>query len=136
MFELISSAGKPFVSMIAASGGVLKGQLVKAASNEVTPIAAAHTGETIVGLCMADTDAGALAPIANVAGQILRIPIRSGITKTTIVAADYGKLYDIVVTSGDMVIDLDDTTGGFLYPVHPAPAGFADVMVASTLLLF
>lgn len=136
MFEIVSSGGKPFVSMIAATGGVYKGQIVKISSNECTPIAGGHTGETIVGLCMADTVAGALAPIADIRGEVLRVPLRTGTTKTTLVAADYGKLYDVYVATNEMTLDLDDTTGGIFYPVHEAPAGYADVMVASALILF
>jgi hypothetical protein len=75
MFDLVSSGGTPFIKVIAASGGVYKGQLVKLVSAECAPITAAVATQIVLGLCMADTSAGALAPIASVAGQVLRIPM-------------------------------------------------------------
>jgi hypothetical protein len=136
MFELVSPGGYPLIKMIAASGGVYKGQLVKLVSAECAPITAAVATQIIVGLCLEDADAGEVATIAQVDGQKLRIPMYGSSSKKTIAAADYGKQFDINVATNEMTIDLDDTTNGFLFVVDVDPVNLTcDVIVSKAVLL-
>ena len=58
-------------------------------------------------------------------------------TKKSFAVTDLGSQYDMVVTSGDQVLDPDDTNGGFLILVdYDNDAGLAYVVVdAADLLL-
>lgn len=117
MITLYSPMDKSFIYWVAASGGVKAGQIVKNATG-AAPVAAAHTGQTILGLAMEDAEAGAAAKIYPLGGTVLEIDYNADSALQG--AADFmlGTLYDVVVaSSGEMSIDLDDTTGGFLFLV-------------------
>lgn len=117
MITLYSPMDKSFIYWVAASGGVKAGQIVKNSSG-ATPVAAAHTGQTILGLAMEDADAGTAVKIYPLGGTVLEIDYNADSALQG--AADFmlGTLYDVVVaSSGEMSIDLADTTGGFLFLV-------------------
>ncbi len=94
-----------------------RGVLVKSNSG-ADPVAAAHTGQTILGVVVEDQlteDAEVL--IHPAVGEIFEVDIVPTATKKTFAVTDLGTLYDIVVTDGEQFIDPDDTTGGFLFLV-------------------
>lgn len=94
-----------------------RGVLVKSNSG-ADPVAAAHTGQTILGVVVEDQlteDAEVL--IHPAVGEVFEIDIAPTATKKTFAVTDLGTLYDIVVTDGEQFIDPDDTTGGFLFLV-------------------
>jgi len=108
---------KSFIYWVAATGGVKAGQIVKSSSG-AAPVAAAHTGQTILGLAMEDAEAGTAAKIYPLGCTVLEIDYNADSALQG--AADFmlGTLYDVVVApSGEMSIDLADTTGGFLFLV-------------------
>ena len=106
------------IQWVAATGGVKKGQLVKSATG-AAPVAAAHEGATLLGVTVADAAQATAATIIPLRGTLLEIDYRPGRTKMSCTAADLGVLYDMYVdsTTGEMFIDLDDTTGGYLFIV-------------------
>ena len=118
MITLYSPMDKSFIYWVAASGGVKAGQIVKS-STGAAPVAAAHTGQTILGLAMEDAAAGTAAKIYPLGGTVLEIDYDSA--SATQAAADsmLGTLYNIKVdsTSGEMTLDLADTTGAFCFLV-------------------
>lgn len=94
-----------------------RGVLVKSNSG-ADPVAAAHTGQTILGVVVEDQlTADAEVLIHPAVGEIFEIDIDPTATKQTFAVTDLGTLYDIVVTDGEQFIDPDDTTGGFLFLV-------------------
>lgn len=116
MIKVQNPAPVNLYKWFAASGGVKAGQLVKSSSG-ATPVAAAHSGQTILGVAL-ETQAtqNALVLIRPVNGAILEIPFLSTATKQSLAVTDLGTQYDMDVngTTGDMTVNLDDTTGGFL----------------------
>lgn len=118
MITLYSPMDKSFIYWVAASGGVKAGQIVKS-STGAAPVAAAHTGQTILGLAMEDADAGTAAKIYPLGGTVLEIDYDSASATQTASDSMLGTLYDITVdgTSGEMALDLADTTGAFCFLV-------------------
>jgi hypothetical protein len=109
---------KSFIYWVAASGGVKAGQIVKS-STGAAPVAAAHTGQTILGLAMEDAAAGTAAKIYPLGGTVLEIDFDSASTLQTASDSMLGTLYDIKVdsTSGEMTLDLDDVTDAYCFLV-------------------
>lgn len=118
MITLYSPMDKSFIYWVAASGGVKAGQIVKS-STGAAPVAAAHTGQTILGLAMEDAAAGTAAKIYPLGGTVLEIDFDSASTLQTASDSMLGTLYDIKVdsTSGEMTLDLDDVTDAFCFLV-------------------
>ena len=118
MITLYSPMDKSFIYWVAASGGVKAGQIVKS-STGAAPVAAAHSGQTILGLAMEDAAAGKAAKIYPLGGTVLEIDFDSASTLQTASDSMLGTLYDIKVdsTSGEMTLDLDDVTGAFCFLV-------------------
>ncbi len=117
MITIYSPMTKNFIYWVAASAGVKKGQLVKHYQGAVK-VAAAHTGQTILGLAMEDADSGKAVKIYPLGGTVLEIDYNADSVTQTAEDSMLGTLYDVVVaSSGDMSIDLADTTGGFLFLV-------------------
>lgn len=118
MITLYSPMDKSFIYWVAASGGVKAGQIVKS-STGAAPVAAAHSGQTILGLAMEDAAAGTAAKIYPLGGTVLEIDFDSASTLQTASDSMLGTLYDIKVdsTSGEMTLDLDDVTGAFCFLV-------------------
>jgi len=112
-----NTEGRPILFWTASSTDVIKDQLIISNSGAY-PAAAAHSGQTILGVtCEAQDTTSGLVPFYGINGAVLEIDFTTAGTKKTFTAADLGTLYDMVVTSGDMVLDPDDTTGGFLFLV-------------------
>ena len=118
MITLYSPMDKSFIYWVAATGGVKAGQIVKS-STGAAPVAAAHSGQTILGLAMEDADAATAAKIYPLGGTVLEIDFDSASTLQTASDSMLGTLYDIKVdsTSGEMTLDLDDVTGAFCFLV-------------------
>jgi hypothetical protein len=99
----------------AKAGGVKAGQLVKHDSG-ATPVAAAHTGTTILGVAVetqAATNGEVL--IEAIRGAVLQIDNRPAATKQAFAVTDLGTQYDIWLdAAGEMFVDPDDTTGGYM----------------------
>mgnify|MGYP001220283429 CR=1 FL=1 len=117
MITIYSPMTKNFIYWVAASAGVKKGQLVKSNSGAAA-VAAAHTGQTILGLAMEDADSGEAVKIYPLGGTVLEIDYNADSATQTATDSMLGTLYDVVVaSSGEMSIDLADTTGAFLFLV-------------------
>ena len=120
MFRPTNPNPKKYLRWYTADADECKtGVLVKSNSG-ADPVAAAHTGQTILGVVVEDSlvaDAEVL--IHSVVGEILEIDYYASSTKQTFAATDLGTLYDIIAdgTTGEQFLDLDDTTGGFLFLV-------------------
>lgn len=99
----------------AASGGVKANQLIKSNSG-AAPVAAAHTGQTLLGISLeAQATQNAEVLFYPLLGTVLEIPFYASATKQSLAITDCGTQYDMHVASdGDMSVDLDDTTGGYL----------------------
>lgn len=118
MITLYSPMNKSFIYWVAATGGVKAGQIVKSSSG-AAPVAAAHSGQTILGLAMEDAAAGTAAKIYPLGGTVLEIDYDAASATQTATDSMLGTLYDIKVdsTSGEMTLDLADTTGAFCFLV-------------------
>ena len=115
MVRVVSPGRGGLLNAVVATGGVKADTIVKESSG-ATPIAAGHTGATILGVVREAYDAAEVAVIEPIHGAMLEINFLSTATKTACTDADLGKLFDINVdgTSGEMTANLDDTTGGIL----------------------
>lgn len=117
MVTIYSPMVKNFIYWVAASAGVKKGQIVKSNSGAAA-VAAAHSGQTILGLAMEDADSGEAVKIYPLGGTVLEIDYNADSATQTATDSMLGTLYDIVVaSSGDMSLDLADTTGAFCFLV-------------------
>ena len=106
--------GLPVLKWFAKSTDIKKGQLVKSDTG-ASPVAAAHTGQTILGITLeAQAAANGVVYFYPINGQVLEIDFVKTGTKKSFAVTDLGTQYDMVVTSGNQVLDPDDTTGGFL----------------------
>ena len=93
---------------------IIPNMLIKSNSG-ADPVAAAHTGQTILGVTLeTQATANGLVKFYPVTGKVLEIDFLVTGTKTTFSTTDLGSQFDIVVTSGNQVLDPDDTSGGFL----------------------
>jgi hypothetical protein len=109
--------GLPVLQWYAKSTNILANQLIKSDTG-ASPVAATHTGQTILGITLEDQDtANGIVYFYPITGQVLEIDFDPDATKTSFAVTDLGSLYDMVVTDGDQVLDPDDTTGGFLFLV-------------------
>lgn len=96
------------------TGAAIKaGDILAIASGVVSAVAAAAAAGTIIGIAMADADAGAIAPVMVLNDRsVVRVPY-IGTTKTSLVEADrITTAFDWDATHKKL--NLDDTTGGFL----------------------
>ena len=106
--------GLPVLQWFAKSTDILANQLIKSDTG-ASPAAAGHTGQTFLGITLEDQDtANGIVYFYPITGQVLEIDFAVTGTKTSFAITNLGTQYDMVVTSGDMVLDPDDTTGGFL----------------------
>lgn len=114
MIKAINNSPLNFIQWYAKANGVYKGQLVKDDSG-ATPVAAAHTGATILGVALeTQTTTNGLVNLVPIHGALLEIDYEPDATKQTCAVTDLGTQFDLVTTSNEMFVDLDDTTGGFL----------------------
>ena len=95
---------------------VYKGQLVKNDSG-AAPVAAEHTGATILGVALEGGEDGDVIPIYPVFGTVLEVDFLVTGTKKTFTDADLGVAYDIAVASNNQAVDPDDTTDAFVHVV-------------------
>lgn len=138
MIRLRNPDGAPILKTYAKDASeIIKNQLILYSSG-ADPVAAAHTGQTILGVTVeAQPTQNGVVYYHPIAGRVLEIEFTKAGTKKSFAVTDCGKQYDIVVTSGDQVLDPDDTTGGFLILVdYDNEAGLAYVVLdAADLLL-
>lgn len=138
MIRLKNSNGAPIFKTYAKDASeIIANQLILYNSG-ADPVAAAHSGQTILGVTVeAQATQNGAVYYHPIAGQVLQINFLKTGTKTSFAVTDCGKQYDVVVTSGDQVLDPDDTTGGFLILVdYDNDAGLAYVVLdAADLLL-
>jgi len=117
MIKVQNANANKIFKWFASSTDVFKGQLIKSASG-AAPVAAAHTGTTLLGVAMEDqTTTNGVVYLYPLTGTILEIDVLQTGTKKTFAVTDLGSQYDIVVASdatASMSLDPDDTTGGFL----------------------
>lgn len=107
------------IKWFSKSTDIKKGQLLKEDTG-ASPVAAAHTGATLLGVALETQGTiNSEVSIYPLKGTILEIDYLSTATKQALAITDMGTQYDIVVdgTTGEMHVDLDDTTGGFLVAV-------------------
>ena len=116
MFKVVSQNPKRFIRWFTLAGDkCYKGVLVKSNSG-ADPVAAAHTGQTILGVVVEDQlTINSEVLLQSIVGEVLEVDYDPTATKQTFAATDLGTLYDIVVVSDEQFIDPDDTTGGFLF---------------------
>ena len=118
MFRPTNPNPKKYLRWCAAGANeCYRGVLVKSNSG-ADPVAAAHTGQTILGVVVEDQlTANREVLIHSVVGEVLEVDIDPTATKKTFAVTDLGTLYDMVVIDGEQFIDPDDTAGGFLFLV-------------------
>lgn len=119
------------------AGGVYADQLVKDDTG-AAPVAAAHTGATLLGVAMeTQLTTDGIVRIYPLQGTVLEIDYRPGTTKTTFEVTDLGLQYDMYVSSNVMTVDPDDTTGGYLILIgydNDAKKGYFAVEAADCLM--
>ena len=91
-----------------------KGELIKDnGSGKCIPVTTGHTGETILGIADETVSAADVKmTYTPVRGNLCMIDYYASATKKSIADADIVSLFDTNVTSHNMTLDLDDTTGG------------------------
>lgn len=115
MFTIRGALKKNFLYW-EAGAALYDGQIVEEDTG-AKPIATGHSGATILGVVFGDTDSGDTAKIYPIGGEVLEVPYLSSATKTSCDDDDLGTAFDVDVTSDEMTVDLDDTTGGILHLV-------------------
>ena len=121
---------------VKAATTVYKGQLVKSDSG-AAPVAAAHTGATILGVALEGGTAGEVIPIYPVFGAVFDVDFLTTGTKKTFTDADLGSAFDIAVANNNQAVKPDDTDGAFLHVVgynNELQTVRVKVEVADTLL--
>lgn len=137
MIRAINNAPIKHIEWKAKAGGVRKGNLVKEDTG-ATPVAAEHTGATILGVALeTQLTTGGLVKLFPMKGTVLEIDIKSDATKQAFETADLGKSYDLVAVSNEHFVDSDKTADGFLVLIgfdNFAKKGYFAVADAITLL--
>lgn len=108
------------LKFVAGTGGVKKGQLVTWSSNTVIAATEGIASAIIVGVALEDADAAAYVMVDPITGgEVLEMDVYTGGATDTIADSNLGTLYDIYVdgSTGEMTLDLNDTTGAFVLPV-------------------
>jgi len=101
------------------STDIKKGQLLKEDTG-ASPVAAEHSGATLLGVALEDQDtANSIVYIYPLQGTVLEIDYYASATKQSLAVTNLGTQYDMNVdgTTGEMTVNLDDTSSGFLYLV-------------------
>ena len=96
-------------NFIAGSGGTSNGSLVVISSGKVIKATDPVTAATLVGIALETADADAVVPVAVLQDGAKLIAPYTGSLKTSLAATDLGTVFDL---STDLIVDLDDTTGG------------------------
>lgn len=119
MIKVKNANMNSIIQWYSKSTDIKKGQLLKEDTG-ASPVAAAHTGATLLGVSLEAQDtANSIVRMFPLQGTVLEIDYYASATKQTLAVTDLGTQYDMNVdgTTGEMTVDLDDTTGGFLYLV-------------------
>lgn len=106
-----------FVRWYVKTADKCKGGTLVKENTGADPVAAAHTGATILGVVIEDSlTANAEVMIHTINGTILEVDYDPTATLQTFAVTDLGTLYDLVAdaTTGEQFLDPDDTSGGFL----------------------
>ena len=138
MFPVVSPNPAKFIKWFAKDANeCYKGVLVKH-NTGADPVAAAHTGATILGVMLEDQlSANGECLIASVHGAVLEVDVDPTATKQTFAVTDLGTEYDIVVVDDEQFLDPDDTIGGFLTLVgydNARKVAYVTVLAADCLL--
>jgi len=108
------------IKMIAGTGGAKKGQLAVLSSGTAIAASEAVASAIILGVFAEDADATDMVMIDPItAGGYIVADVYQGGATDAITDAMLGTLYDIYVdgSTGEMYLDLNDTTGAFLFPI-------------------
>lgn len=101
----------PVIPFYVGTGGIAKGQLGMLSSNTVIDATEGATTPIYIGIAQDDYDAGVVGYFDDLRGALIELPIYQGGSVDACVASDIGKAYDIIVDSGVMKLDLNDTGG-------------------------
>lgn len=104
----ITDADVKQVPFIVGTGGIVAGDLAVVSSATAVKAAAAASDATVLGIALADGSAGDTISFGLVAGKTVASGY-TGSTKTSVVAADTGKVFDL---TDENTVNLDDTTVG------------------------
>lgn len=103
---------KTVIPVNVGTGGLANGSMAVTSSNTAVKATSPVTAATALGTSIGAYDASSVGYIETFDNHILRCDF-TGSSKTTLVDADIGKIFDI---SDDVTVNLDDTTGGcFMY---------------------
>lgn len=133
--KIVWSPTKLVFPFYAGTGGIAKGQLGMLSSATVIDATAGQSTAVLLGIAVADYDAGEVAYLEDLRGSLIEMPIYQGGTTDVFADADIGKAFDMYVDSGVMKLDPNDTTGGmFVLYSYDNDAQTAIVRVLSSLL--
>lgn len=96
------------IPLIVGTGGVARGDMVVISSGKVVKAAAAAGDGTIVGIALETVAQNGTAAVELFDNRIATSTY-TGTTKTSVVAADLGTVFDL---TNEKTVNLDDTTGG------------------------
>lgn len=105
----ISSGPTRTIKRTIGTGGLAAGSLAVMSSDTAVKAAAAASDATIVGVSPAAYSAAAVKELYEITSQTILGAKYTGSTKTSLTDADLGKVFDL---SSDLLVNLDDTTGG------------------------
>lgn len=117
MFKVMNPNPNKFIRWYAKAADKCKGGTLVKENTGADPVAAVHTGATILGVVIEDSlTANAEVMIHTINGTILEVDYDPTATLQTFAVTNLGTQYDMVVdaTTGEQFIDPDDTSGGFL----------------------
>lgn len=125
---------QPMTIAIKTGGAVTSGKLLAISSG--LAVEATSAASTVLGICTKTVASGGTTTVLLLnSNSVIRVPF-SGTTKTSLADADkFGTKFDI---TSAQVMNLDDTTGGFLEVVNykntASGAGYADVVISAGAL--
>ncbi|NCB66548.1 MAG: hypothetical protein EOM48_10345 [Bacilli bacterium] len=109
--KVVSTSLNPVIPFYVGTGGIAKGQLAMLSSNTAIDATEGATTAIYIGIAQDDYAAGVVGYFDDIRGTLVELPIYQGGATDACVASDIGKAYDIIVDSGIMKLDLNDTTG-------------------------
>lgn len=93
-----------------AGADIFKGQLVKVDSLTAKPATEGISTAIYYGLAVDDIESGNTGYIQPLDGILLSVEVYTGGTKKYFDGTDVGKLYELKVSSGNMMVNPDSTT--------------------------
>lgn len=112
MFKVINAKPERLITALAGAN-LYKGQLAIFDGGEAKPAAAAITAATAYGIVMEDTLDTNLVQLYPLVGTELEADVYQGGVTDVFADANIGTAFDMVVSTNEMAIDPNDTTGGF-----------------------